>query len=76
MNRAPRPSNYAAVMEEGRSSGELLVLPDGRILAHNITPALAALLAELDPSMRVRAAPPPAASAGIPGIAPSTPSEP
>ncbi len=30
-------------------STELLILPDGRILAHNITPEMAALLAELDP---------------------------
>lgn len=38
---------------------EVLVLPDGRILAHNITPALAALLSELDPGnqgMQARAA--------------------
>lgn len=29
--------------------GELLVLPDGKILAHNITPEIAAVLSELDP---------------------------
>ena len=28
---------------------ELLILPDGRILAHNISPDMAAILAELDP---------------------------
>jgi hypothetical protein len=28
---------------------ELLILPDGRILVHNLTPAMAALLHELDP---------------------------
>lgn len=56
MKRPPPSSNYAVMIEEGRSSVELLVLPDGRILAHNITPALAALLAELDPAMRERAA--------------------
>ncbi|MEO7298941.1 MAG: hypothetical protein ABI042_10250 [Verrucomicrobiota bacterium] len=28
---------------------ELLVLPDGKILAHNITPKMAALLSSLDP---------------------------
>lgn len=52
------PNNYAAAREEGRGSAELLILPDGRILAHNITPAMAALLAELapdDPDMRRRA---------------------
>ncbi len=66
------PSNYAAAREEGRGSAELLILPDGRILAHNITPAMAALLAELapdDPDMRRRAealstAPRPARVAG------------
>ncbi len=29
---------------------ELLILPDGRILVHNLTPAMAALLHELDPA--------------------------
>ena len=29
--------------------GELLVLPDGQILAHNITPEMAAVLSGLDP---------------------------
>jgi hypothetical protein len=52
-------SNFAATREEARSTCELLLLPDGRILAHNITPALARLLADLDPAseaMRDRAA--------------------
>ena len=31
---------------------ELLVLPDGRILVHNLTPAMAALLHQLDPEDR------------------------
>jgi hypothetical protein len=51
-------SNYAAALEDQQSSGEILILPDGRILAHNITPALARLLSELDPTdaaMRARA---------------------
>lgn len=30
--------------------GELLILPDGKILAHNVTPALARVLAELNPA--------------------------
>ena len=53
------PSNYAAARDEARGSAEILVLPDGRILVHNLTPAVAALLAELaphDPDMRRRAA--------------------
>lgn len=29
---------------------DLLVQPDGQILAHNLTPALAAVLAELNPA--------------------------
>jgi len=38
---------------------ELLVLPDGQLLVHNLTPALAAVLAELNPAdeaMQERAA--------------------
>ena len=38
--------------------GEVLILPDGKILAHNITPEIAAVLSELDPRnelMRERA---------------------
>lgn len=31
---------------------ELLLLPDGRILVHNLTPAMAALLHALDPQDR------------------------
>jgi hypothetical protein len=59
MNTRTTPNNYAATVAEGRSSAEILILPDGRILAHNITPAVAAVLAELDPAdeaMRLRAA--------------------
>ena len=51
-------SNYAATRDDGQSSAELLILADGRILAHNITPALARILSELDPAdeaMRQRA---------------------
>lgn len=38
---------------------ELLVLPDGHVLSHNLTPAVAKVLAKLNPSdvpMRQRAA--------------------
>lgn len=51
-------NNYAATRDHQQSSGELLILPDGRILAHNITPALAQILTALNPSddgMRQRA---------------------
>jgi hypothetical protein len=40
------------------SSSELLILPDGRILAQNITPTMAKVLSKLDPKdgfMRQRA---------------------
>src|ERR1044071_2216772 len=37
--------------DDGRGS-ELLLLPDGRILVHNLTPAFALLLAALNPSDR------------------------
>jgi hypothetical protein len=40
------------------SASELLILPDGRILAQNITPAMAKLLSKLNPEdelMRERA---------------------
>ncbi|MGI8965945.1 MAG: hypothetical protein ACR2H1_07645 [Limisphaerales bacterium] len=33
--------------------GELLVLPDGKILAHNIMPEMAAVLSELDPENKL-----------------------
>ena len=39
-------------------SSEFLILPDGKILAHNITPAVAKVLSELNPedaAMRRRA---------------------
>ena len=54
-------NNYAATRDDRQSSCEVLILPDGRILAHNITPALAQLLADLDPTdavMRRRAGQP------------------
>jgi hypothetical protein len=39
------------------AQSELLILPDGRVLVHNLTPTMASLLAELnpaDPAMRER----------------------
>ena len=41
-------------------SSEILILPDGKILAHNITPIMAKVLSELDPdddAMQRRAEP-------------------
>ena len=69
----PRPHSTGTV-------SELLVWPDGRIFAHNITPELAALLADLDPNdpwMRARAEsrePSPAPPTGLADpIAPHSP---
>ena len=48
-------AEYSAEMQ----LSEFLILPDGRILAHNLTPETARLLAELNPAdeaMRCRAA--------------------
>jgi len=45
-------------IEAGSMTSELLILPDGRILAQNITPVMAGLLSELNPDdklMRERA---------------------
>ena len=35
------------------SNSEILILPDGKILAHNITPVLAGILTELNPDDEV-----------------------
>jgi hypothetical protein len=46
------------ICEAGINLSELLILPDGRILAQNITPMMAKLLSKLDPNdgfMRERA---------------------
>jgi len=45
-------------IEADSMTSELLILPDGRILAQNITPVMAGLLSELNPDdklMRARA---------------------
>ena len=62
------------------TSLDLLIGPDGEILAHQLTPALAAVLARLDPgdaAMRQRAtalgAAPPCAPTGSVAIDPPTP---
>jgi hypothetical protein len=42
----------------GQDHSEILILPDGRILAHNLTPVMARVLAGLNPrdaAMRRRA---------------------
>jgi len=36
-------------MNDRIASAELLILPDGRILTHNLTPAMAKVLRELNP---------------------------
>lgn len=62
---SPRPSpplrgreGAVSSRKTGRHS-DLLILADGRILAHNLTPVMARVLAELmpdDPDMRLRVA--------------------
>ena len=41
--------NYESVATEPLLTTELLVLPDGRVLVHNLTPVFADLLSELNP---------------------------
>ena len=36
--------------QEQELMSELLIMPDGRIYAHNLTPAMAAVLSELNPN--------------------------
>lgn len=50
----------AMAAQTANQHSEFLILPGGRILAHNITPAMAKILSELDPAdepMRRRAHP-------------------
>lgn len=42
--KSPRPKTTRC------STTELLLLPDGQILVHNLTPAMAAVLAKLNPN--------------------------
>ena len=56
------------------SHTQLLLLPDGRVLAHNLTPAMAQVLQQLDPENRLleqRCRP--AADGSPGGSAPSAP---
>jgi len=46
--KKPATQNGGPSPSEGQVS-ELLILPDGRILVHNLTPAFAGLLRELNP---------------------------
>ena len=39
----------AAAPKMLREYSEILILPNGKILAHNMTPEMAAILSELDP---------------------------
>jgi hypothetical protein len=45
---AGAPGEGSAGMRQTETHTELLILPDGRILVQNLTPAMAALLQELD----------------------------
>jgi len=45
-----QPATQNACLSPGESQvSELLILPDGRVLVHNLTPAFAGLLRELNP---------------------------
>lgn len=46
MNAAPRGRSSAV---ESPLTTDLLILPDGRVMAHNLTPLFADLLKELNP---------------------------
>jgi len=45
-------ARMAGAQSETAAASEILILPDGRILAHNLTPAFAAMLSELNPDDR------------------------
>ena len=54
----PRINHRQGEAMRDTSSQELLILADGRVLMHNLTPAMAAVLRELNPddeSMQERA---------------------
>jgi hypothetical protein len=54
-------TNGEAMPPEPPPTSDLLLLPDGRILAHNLTRALAELLTQLSPgeeTIQLRARPP------------------
>jgi hypothetical protein len=49
-----------AATPAGTATSEILILADGQVLAHNISPAMARVLTKLDPAneaMRLRAEP-------------------
>ena len=45
----PRKTRKPVTRSAESAVGELLILPDGRVLAHNLSAALAGVLAELNP---------------------------
>ena len=59
LRRLPARNAHLKPSPKITDTTELLLLPNGQILAHNITPTMAALLADLNPfdePMRQRAA--------------------
>ena len=48
---SPQQPPHVSAPENGRTpaSADILILSDGRIFVHNLTPALAAVLLELNP---------------------------
>ncbi len=49
----PPPPHASGHAREHHSHTDLLLLPDGRVLVHNLTPAMAQLLQKLDPGDRL-----------------------
>jgi hypothetical protein len=65
MNAAPHHPGPERPAEDQTS--EMLILPDGKVLVHNLTPVMATLLSELNPAeaqIRDRVVPPPRAPSG------------
>jgi len=51
MNSTPNHDNQPEPTSYGpEQTSELLVMPDGKIYAHNLTPEMAAVLSELNPN--------------------------
>ncbi len=49
MKRQRHPTKKNRELSGKSQTSELLIMPDGRILVHNLTPAFAGLLHELNP---------------------------
>ena len=69
MKSAEQPPAVAPSSGDTEAVTRLLLLPDGRVLAHNLTPGMAQILQQLAPGdsiLEQRQAPPPHGSAPKP----------